>query len=244
MTFSHFFKSVYKNKKKPHNQFTFWRFWVTLQGMNKDYIELNISKVDSLITRKKEEKRANLLDAAYSCFINKGISGTSIAEICNKAGLAKGTFYLYFRDKEDIVRALMKKLSYKVLKNTYHSVAMNAGGFVENAVQMASELINYFEADPEVVQLMKKDFVWPINEEDFLTSQDKVMVNIRNDIDAFSKESGISSHQILVRIYALICMICSMCYSSIIDKFPADIEVVKPEIYSMIRYSLQPQKKA
>lgn len=206
-------------------------------------LDISLSTVDSLITRKKEEKRKRLLDAAYDCFTENTVSGTSIAEICAKAGIAKGTFYLYFKDKEDIVRALNKRISYQVLKHTYHSVADSAGNFVENAVLMASELIQYFEEDYEVVQLMKKDFVWPIDEELFLTSKDPMMSDIRNDIDAFAEKSGISSHQILVRIYALICMISSICYSSIVDKFPADIATVKPEIYSMIRSALTPEKK-
>lgn len=206
-------------------------------------IDLNIPNVDSLISRKKEEKRRRLLDAAYDCFTQNTVSGTSIAEICEKAGIAKGTFYLYFKDKEDIVRALNKRISYQVLKETYHSVDGSSSSFVENAVLMASELVEYFKEDYEVVKIMKKDFVWPINEEQFLTSKDPIMAKIRKDIDDFSIQSGISSHQILVRIYSLICMIASICYSCIVDKFPADIDTVKPEIYSMIRSAFQPQKK-
>ena len=206
-------------------------------------LEIKIPPVDSLISRKKEEKRTRLLDAAYTCFTRSTISDTSIAEICSSAGIAKGTFYLYFKDKDDIVKALVKRLSYQVLKKTYHSAAQNAGNFVDNAILMTSELIAYFEEDKEVLKVMKKDFVWPISEEDFLTSNDVIMSEIRKDIDAYSLESGISSHQILVRIYALICMISSVCYSTIYDKFPAEIDTVRPEIYSMIRTALQPMKK-
>ena len=223
--------------------FTFAKIWVTLQGMKSVDLDITIPAVDSLVARKKEEKRKRLLDGAYACFTEKTVSGTSIAEICEKAGIAKGTFYLYFKDKEDIVRSLNKRISYQVLSNTYHSVAQNKGNFVDNAILMASELIEYFEHDYEVVQLMKKDFVWPIDEAQFLTSTDPIMSEIRKDIDGFAEESGISSHQILVRIYALICMISSICYSSIVDKFPADIVTVKPEIYQMIRAALQPTKK-
>lgn len=206
-------------------------------------LEIKLPPMDSLIARKKEEKRKRLLDAAYALFTESTISDTSIAQICAKAGIAKGTFYLYFTDKEDIARALARRISYQVLKKTYHTVADNAGNFVENAVQMADELIEFFEEDKEVLKVMKKDFIWPIGEDEFLTSNDPIMSSIRQDIDTFSQKSGISSHQILVRIYALICMIASVCYSSIFDQFPADIITVKPEISSMIRASFQPVKK-
>jgi AcrR family transcriptional regulator len=74
-------------------------------------IDIKLPPVDSLIAKKKEEKRKRLLDAAYACFTESTISGTSIAEICSRAGIAKGTFYLYFSDKDDIVRALVKRIS-------------------------------------------------------------------------------------------------------------------------------------
>ena len=53
------------------------------------------------LARKKEEKRQRLLSSAHSLFVAHGISGTSISQICDKAGVAKGTFYLYFQNKEE-----------------------------------------------------------------------------------------------------------------------------------------------
>lgn len=205
-------------------------------------LDKKIVEVDSLINKKKEEKRKRLLDSAYACFTQNTISGTTIAEICMRANLAKGTFYLYFKDKEDIVRALNKRISYQVLQDTYHQKMKKDLGFIDHAVSMAGALIQYFEKDKEVVLLMKKDFVWPISEEEFITSNDPVMIEIRKDIQAYAQESGWSNHQLLVRLYALICMISSICYSSIIDHFPTNLDEVKPEIDQMIRSALLPKK--
>ena len=47
----------------------------------------------------KQQKRTSLLDTAFKLFTTQGVSKTSIAEISQKAGIAKGTFYLYFKDK-------------------------------------------------------------------------------------------------------------------------------------------------
>ena len=47
----------------------------------------------------KRLKRESLLKTAFSIFTDKGVSKTSISEIVEKAGVAKGTFYLYFKDK-------------------------------------------------------------------------------------------------------------------------------------------------
>ena len=54
------------------------------------------------IDNNKQMKRESLLDSAFSLFINNGFSKTSISDIVNNAGVAKGTFYLYFKDKYDI----------------------------------------------------------------------------------------------------------------------------------------------
>ena len=51
---------------------------------------------------KKKQKRDSLLMAAFALFTQKGINDTSISDIAKKANMAKGTFYLYFKDKFDI----------------------------------------------------------------------------------------------------------------------------------------------
>ena len=50
----------------------------------------------------KLQKQTSLLNTAYELFTTKGVNKTSIAEISKAAGIAKGTFYLYFKDKYDI----------------------------------------------------------------------------------------------------------------------------------------------
>ena len=48
------------------------------------------------IDNNKQMKRESLLDSAFSLFIDNGFNKTSISDIVNNAGVAKGTFYLYF----------------------------------------------------------------------------------------------------------------------------------------------------
>ena len=54
-------------------------------------------------------KMNKLLDAAEELFTNNGFHGTSISDICKKAGTAVGTFYIYFETKTDVYRFLMWK---------------------------------------------------------------------------------------------------------------------------------------
>lgn len=54
----------------------------------------------------KEEKRCDIALSAIDLFCEKGIQQTSIDEIAKSAGVAKGTIYLYFKNKEEIVFAI------------------------------------------------------------------------------------------------------------------------------------------
>jgi AcrR family transcriptional regulator len=55
-----------------------------------------------------EERRGALLEAALSEFLAKGFADTRIEDVARRAGVAKGTVYLYFKDKEDLFAAAIR----------------------------------------------------------------------------------------------------------------------------------------
>jgi AcrR family transcriptional regulator len=62
-------------------------------------------------TKPAEQRRAELLAAGQALFLAKGIAGTSLDDITQRAGVSKGLFYLYFASKEDLVLALRERFS-------------------------------------------------------------------------------------------------------------------------------------
>jgi TetR/AcrR family transcriptional regulator, fatty acid metabolism regulator protein len=56
------------------------------------------------------DKRQRILQAAVGIFAKKGYFGARVSEIAKKAGVADGTIYLYFRNKEDILVSLFDDL--------------------------------------------------------------------------------------------------------------------------------------
>lgn len=60
---------------------------------------------------KRVRTRARLTDAALRLMAERGINGTSVSEIAAEAELANGTFYLYFRDKAEIVAAVCQAVT-------------------------------------------------------------------------------------------------------------------------------------
>lgn len=196
----------------------------------------------NVILHKKLEKRKKLLDSSYELFVEKGISNVSIAEICQKAGIAKGTFYLYFTSKEDIARSLNRRISFTLMQKAYDEVNRNRKDtFADNVITMANFIIDYFHADTETLKMMRKDFIFPLTVDDFDNSTNPLMISLRQEISGYASVSGYSNHEILFRLYSLLSMIAGICHSVIIDHFPdTDIDDLKPVLFDMIRKAIQP----
>ncbi len=62
-------------------------------------------------TERGERTRRKLLSAAEGEFGEKGFHNASISSITQRAGVAQGTFYLYYRSKEEIFRALVEHMN-------------------------------------------------------------------------------------------------------------------------------------
>ena len=59
--------------------------------------------------RRKEARPAELAAAALSLFIEKGFAATKLDEVAARAGVSKGTLYLYFDSKEALFRAVIEE---------------------------------------------------------------------------------------------------------------------------------------
>jgi len=61
------------------------------------------------INRRKRVQ--DLIDAGLSLFLERGIEAVTIDEVAREAGMAKGNFYRYFRDKADLVEAVIEPVA-------------------------------------------------------------------------------------------------------------------------------------
>ena len=60
-------------------------------------------------TRRKEARPGELLDAALDLFVAKGFAATRVEEVAAKAGVSKGTLFLYFKSKEELFEAVVRE---------------------------------------------------------------------------------------------------------------------------------------
>ncbi len=59
--------------------------------------------------RRKEARPGELLDAALDLFVEKGFAATRVEEVAGRAGVSKGTLFLYFQSKDDLFKAVVRE---------------------------------------------------------------------------------------------------------------------------------------
>ena len=59
--------------------------------------------------RRKGARPGELLEAALDLFVEKGFAATRVEEVAARAGVSKGTLFLYFQSKEELLKAVVEK---------------------------------------------------------------------------------------------------------------------------------------
>lgn len=77
---------------------------------------------------KKERTRAVLIDGAIAAVAKHGMEGTSIKEITTLAGVSNGTYYNYFKTRDDALRLAAKSIAEEVADDIAHSVSDISSG--------------------------------------------------------------------------------------------------------------------
>lgn len=67
-----------------------------------------IHQPESAASRSRRETRRRLVEAGTELFARDGLHGATSAQIARQAGVAAGTFYLHFRDKQDLFREIVR----------------------------------------------------------------------------------------------------------------------------------------
>jgi len=92
----------------------------------------------------KEEKRLDIARASIELFVTKGLLQTSIDEIAKSAGVAKGTIYLYFKNKDEIVFAIWDMLATRHQEAYQERIQKSM-----SAKEKILELFNFSECNEE-----------------------------------------------------------------------------------------------
>ncbi|MBU6297076.1 MAG: TetR/AcrR family transcriptional regulator [Alphaproteobacteria bacterium] len=96
-------------------------------------------------TRRKQARPGEILDAALTVFAEKGFAAARMEDIAARAGVTKGTIYLYFSSKEDVFKSLARVS----VGATLTDAALQAGRFEGSAREF---LTMFLSAVAEMIQ--------------------------------------------------------------------------------------------
>jgi AcrR family transcriptional regulator len=92
--------------------------------------------------RRKDDRPAEILAAALDCFAERGFAATRLDDIAARAGVTRGTLYLYFPSKEELFKAVIRQ---RLLPILAHGEALLAGSD-EPSAKILERLLLMFPA--------------------------------------------------------------------------------------------------
>lgn len=189
------------------------------------------------LDQKKEEKKKNLLEAARILFLQKGFSKTSISEIAKQAKVAKGTFYLYFKDKDELLEHLILKIGRHILTLAYeYTEQRRTEDFTENVILFVDYIITYFSTHKDSLRLIKRNFTWSMVQHNLEQPEnDMLQQQLLEQLLASPASQNHTQQELFNMVYIIVELCGTVCYSSIIEQIPDSIDHMKPLLYTMIR---------
>jgi AcrR family transcriptional regulator len=108
-------------------------------------------------TKKSLKRRNTILNEAEKLFIEEGFEKTTVKDIAEHAGVAKGTFYYYFDTKEDIISSLLEKRYKKTEKKARYVLENENMSSLEKLEKIILRLIFSRRGNFKVYEFFKID---------------------------------------------------------------------------------------
>jgi len=187
----------------------------------------------------KKRKYDALLTKGTELYTENGLHNTSVDQITKKAGVAKGTFYLYFKNKEDFIEQIALKLNIDILKESMNKADKKPNtNAITYTLEVANQLVTYYTKNPTILKLVFRNFSWSTLMKQFHKS--KQVTDLYNVFKTKYADIQIEHEQVNYILFMLIQLTGSICYESIINKSPAPITIMKEVLIQTIEKILTP----
>ena len=189
------------------------------------------------IVQKKNEKYQNLISAAFDLFESNGIASVSIDDIVKRAGVAKGTFYLYFKDKLDLIsKVILKKAAEYMLSDSEINDINSESEFNKHIKTYIDLLVDFLQKNKTLTLLIDKNVHVCVNA--VIENREGMIKELYEKILEYFEKLGFAPHEIEVKMYLCIDLIVSSCCTAIIRGKPYSLNEVKPHLYDIVVMSI------
>ena len=189
------------------------------------------------ITKKKNEKYTKILDTALGLFEKNGTHLVSIDEIVKGAGVAKGTFYLYFKDRYDLISTLIIEKASKYMSLLSDEYEPRDFGDVSTSVRHYIEYISDFlQKNKTLCILIEKNLNTCVNA--VAQTKEGPIKELYEKIFSELINCGVAEAEARAKLYLYIELLVSSCCNAIIRETPYTIEELKPHLCQIIESSI------
>lgn len=181
------------------------------------------------VEEKKKQKQEALLMSAFELFTSKGINNTSISDIAKQAKMAKGTFYLYFKDKYDIRDRLIANKASRLFERAEEAMRKEEFSTLEEKVVfLVNHVVDQLNENKALMRFISKNLSWAV----FSHIRISNMGNIKcmDIFDEILGESNRKFRQKELMIYMIVELVSASCYSVILYGTPCSLEELEAEL--------------
>ncbi len=188
------------------------------------------------VDENKRLKLNSMLDAALQLFTDQGLAKTSISDIVDRSGVAKGTFYLYFKDKYDIRNKLVAHESRKLLRSAYLAMQEAAPlGLEEQMLFITEHLLTELSSRQSLLVLISKNLSWGVLKREIIRPDAEEDFEFLPILHSLTAPYGLTTQESEIMLYMLVELVGASCYSATLYQEPCDLETLKPYLYQSVR---------
>ncbi|MBO5575263.1 MAG: helix-turn-helix transcriptional regulator [Ruminococcus sp.] len=188
----------------------------------------------------KKKKENSLLDTAFELFTTKGLAKTSISDIVSKAGVAKGTFYLYFKDKYELRNRLIAHKSSQMFKKAIEQMKQTdmEHDFETDIIFVVDNMINQLCENKTTLSFISKNLSWGVFKNALTSGGNSKDVDFTDVYNMIIENAPNTVKEPEIMVFMIIELVSSTCYSAILNSEPCGIGELKPYLYSSIKHIL------
>ena len=185
----------------------------------------------------KQKKRSALLSHAFSLFLNKGISDTTISEIAERAGVGKGTFYFYFKDKEDLIEKLIAQKAEQLFIHALNKLNSHTEelSVEDKLILIADDLLEQLNKDKRLLKFLNKNLNYGMYKRALLREEVKNEMDVSAMYHQITESNGSKWKDAELMLYTIVELVGGTCHSIILNNDPVDLEHYRPYLYDCIR---------
>lgn len=189
------------------------------------------------IDENRQQKLEALYSSAYDLFIDQGIEKTSISDITKMAGVAKGTFYLYFKDKYELRDHLIARTAEQLFLSAWEALDFSsATTFEDRLIFIVDYILEQMTLNKPMLRFISKNLSWGIFRRALLEKDDTTQIPV---VELFRKlvldNPSIKLKEPQIMIFMIIDLASSTSFSTILENEPISFEELKPYLNEAIR---------